>query len=44
MILRNQKGTAILMIMGSIALLSFLFAEFTFETQVNRDPGLQCPR
>ncbi|MBT3234548.1 MAG: hypothetical protein HN353_01205 [Bdellovibrionales bacterium] len=32
----NDRGVAILMVMGSIALLTYLLAEFTFETKLNK--------
>lgn len=34
--LKNNKGVAILMIMTSIALLSFILAEFTYDTKLNK--------
>jgi hypothetical protein len=35
-VLKNQKGIALLMVMGVIAILTFLLAEFTFETKLNK--------
>ncbi len=35
-ILNNQKGVALLLVMSSIALLTWLLADFTFETSVNK--------
>ena len=34
--LNNQNGVALLLVMSSIALLSWLLADFTFETSVNK--------
>jgi type II secretory pathway component PulK len=35
-IVDNDRGVAILMVVGSIALLTYLLAEFTFETKLNK--------
>lgn len=35
-IVKNQKGIALLMVLGVIAILTFLLAEFTFETKLNK--------
>lgn len=34
--IKNQKGVALLLVMGVIAILSFVLFEFTFETKLNR--------
>lgn len=34
--LNNEKGIALLMVMGVIAILTFLLADFTFETKLNK--------
>jgi hypothetical protein len=34
--LRNEQGIALLMVMGVIAILTFLLADFTFETKLNK--------
>ncbi|MFA6237534.1 MAG: hypothetical protein WC635_09430 [Bacteriovorax sp.] len=34
--LRNESGIALLMVMGVIAILTFLLADFTFETKLNK--------
>ena len=34
--LKNEKGIALLMVMGVIAILTFLLADFTFETKLNK--------
>jgi len=33
---QNERGVAILMVMGVIAILSFILAEFTFDTKLNK--------
>lgn len=35
-ILKSESGVAILMVMGVIAILSFILAEFTFDTKLNQ--------
>ncbi len=35
-IVKNENGVAILMVMGVIAILSFILAEFTFDTKLNQ--------
>src|SRR5690606_40236154 len=34
--LNNQRGMAILMVISTIAILTFLLADFTFETKLNK--------
>lgn len=34
--IRNEQGIALLMVMGVIAVLTFLLADFTFETKLNK--------
>lgn len=34
--LKSERGMALLMVIGSIALLSYLLVDFTFETKINR--------
>ena len=34
--LKNENGIALLMVMGVIAILTFLLADFTFETKLNK--------
>lgn len=34
--LRNEQGIALLLVMGVISILTFLLAEFTFETKLNK--------
>lgn len=34
--LKNENGVALLMVMGVIAILTFLLADFTFETKLNK--------
>ena len=34
--LRNEQGIALLLVMGVIAILTFLLADFTFETKLNK--------
>ncbi len=35
-IIKNDRGMALLMVMGSIAILTYLLADFTFETKINQ--------
>lgn len=35
-VVKNEKGIALLMVLGVIAILTFLLADFTFETKLNK--------
>ena len=37
-ILKNEAGVGLLLVMGSITLLSFLLATFSYNVQVNKSP------